>query len=236
MTKNISISIDKSDKGQNKIDVEVLEVKKELDTVFAAALKKYKTVTQTTKFFNALEKQLSDDVAQQYVSVKLMVAEKLLNKMLPGIIESLTTEAAKFTKARLEKEANTFFDNETHSVMLNLLGMTEDRWDEGNLTVDNCNGRKSAITDYIRFNSSNILDKITKEALADFDANGAVKIKEELSTTIIARIQQEVNESLYRYTTQHIQERTDTMAADIITKALENHDTFKSLCSAKSTY
>lgn len=222
-----------SNDGSRRIDSEIQEVVEGINEVLTNALKKHKSPDSTKKFLSLLEKTLVNDAATNYVAVRLLITERLVQAMLPSMLDSLTMAASKFTKSRLEDTANELFERETHSVMMKLLGMEEDSWHRGNLKVDHCNGRESAITKYIKENSGPILERIAREALDDFDKNGTEKMKKAISSGIVKEVKEQVERSIWRTTESFATKKAEEITQGLVDSALENKDVFKSLCLAK---
>jgi hypothetical protein len=235
-----TVSIDREDTGnkhysygQSRINREIEEVIKDINGVLTKALEKHKSADSTKKFLGLLEKTLENDLANNYVATRLLITERLVQNMLPSMIDSLTMAASKFTKERIEKTATEIFDNETYSVIVQLLGMEEDDWHEGNLKVDNRNGRKSAISVYITNHSHDIVDRIAKEALEKFDKAEVPKIKAKVSAGIIKQIKEQIEQRMWLAIRERVEERATQITKSIVDEAMENHDVFKSLCSVK---
>ena len=229
-----AVSVDRTDNtGQSRIDAEVTEVMEALNGVLGKALKKYKSAESSKKFLALLEKTLTRDIATQYVSTRLLITEKLVQAMLPDMLDSLTIAASKMSKNRIEAEANKIFETETHSVLVKLLGMEEDPWNKGNLKVDNCNGRKSAITDYIRENATAIITRIIKDSLDKFDKAEAPKLKKQISINIVKQIKEQVERNIWSSTQTYSTIKANELIFELVDSALEKTDVFKSLCVAK---
>jgi hypothetical protein len=235
-----TVSIDREDTrnshssaGARRINHEIEEVIKDINGVLTKALKKHKSADSTKKFLGLLEKTLEKDLASNYVATRLLITERLVQNMLPSMIDSLTMASSKFTKEHIEKTATEIFDNETYSVIVQLLGMEEDDWNKGNLKVNTCNGRKSAISAYITSHSQNIVDRIAKEALEEFDKAEVPKIKAKVSAGIIKRIKEQIEQQMWSATGERVEEQVTQITKSIVDKAMENHDVFKSLCSVK---
>jgi hypothetical protein len=235
-----TVSIDREDTGnkhssdgQSRINHEIEEVIKDINGVLTKALKKHKSADSTKEFLDLLEKTLENDLASNYVATRLLITERLVQNMLPSMIDSLIMAASKFTKERIEKTATEIFENETYSVIVQLLGMEEDDWHRGNLKVDTCNGRQSAISKYITTHSHDIVDRIAKEALENFDKAEVPKIKAKVSAGIIKQIKEQIEQRMWSAIKERVEERATQVTKSIVDEAMENHDVFKSLCSVK---
>lgn len=237
-TKKITVSVPDITKQlsyeqRSARDQELFEVKEELTKVLTKAVKKHKTTSEANKFMEELTKSISDELGSQLISVKLLVLQQSVQAILPDIISTITEEAAKFNKLRIVKETEELFKQETTSIMIKLLGMREDTWRAGKLEIDNWNGRQSAVSAFINSNAQPIITKIVKDELEAFDKKELPKIKASVSSALIKRIKEQVNESMYRTLTNHIEERANKITKQLVDEAVKQNDLYKSLCTFK---